>query len=67
GVLICDTLSVAEDFRCWDDKAKIRTYRRYKEAFTSDEEFELLYSGERYFGSIEHPDSLRGVFYVKRR
>jgi len=67
GVLICDTLSVAEEFRCWDDKAKIRTYRRYEEALTSDEEFELFYNGERCFGSIEHPDSLRAVFYVRRK
>lgn len=67
GVLICDTLSVAEEFRCWDDKAKIRTYQRYKEALANDKEFQLLYSGERYFGSIDHPDSLRGVFYIRRK
>lgn len=67
GVLICDTLSVAEEFKCWYDKAKIRAYQRYREALASDKEFELLYSGERYFGSLEHPDSLRAVFYIKRR
>lgn len=67
GVLICDTLSAAEEFRCWDDKARIRTYQRYEKALASDEEFDLLYNGERYFGSIEHPDSLRGVFYIRRK